>query len=39
VGVGDIRIGHSEFAPDFENGDFNFGPLDTDLGENSGCET
>jgi phage shock protein PspC (stress-responsive transcriptional regulator) len=39
VGVGDIRIGHNEFESNFETSDFDFGPLDTDLGENTGCAT
>jgi phage shock protein PspC (stress-responsive transcriptional regulator) len=39
VGVGSLRIGHSGTDIDFDHGRFDFGPVDTELGANSGCET
>lgn len=38
VGVGSLRIGHSGADIDFDHGHFDFGPVDTELGANSGCE-
>jgi len=38
VGVGSLRIGQSGTDLDFDRGHFDFGPHDTELGENSACE-
>jgi phage shock protein PspC (stress-responsive transcriptional regulator) len=37
VGVGSLRIGHSGADIDFDHDHFDFGPVDTELGANSGC--
>ena len=37
VGIGSLRIGRSGTDLDLDNGHFDFGPRDSDLGENSGC--
>jgi hypothetical protein len=39
VGVGSLRIGQSGTDLDLDHGHFDFGPHDTDLGENSACAT
>jgi hypothetical protein len=39
VGVGSLRIGQSGTDLDFDRGHFDFGPQETDLGENSACAT
>jgi phage shock protein PspC (stress-responsive transcriptional regulator) len=37
VGVGSLRVGHPPTDLDLARGDFDFGPIDTDLGRNSAC--
>ncbi len=37
VGIGSLRIGQSGTGLDVDHGHFDFGPHDSDLGENSGC--
>lgn len=37
VGAGSLRIGQSGTDLDIDRGNFDFGPHDTDLGENSAC--
>ncbi len=37
VGIGSLRIGQSGTDLDLDSGHFDFGPHDSDLGENSGC--
>jgi phage shock protein PspC (stress-responsive transcriptional regulator) len=39
VGVGSLRIGKSPLDLDFDRSHFDFGPVDTELGENTACET
>jgi phage shock protein PspC (stress-responsive transcriptional regulator) len=39
VGVGSLRIGQSGTDLDLDRGHFDFGPNDTELGENSACAT
>jgi phage shock protein PspC (stress-responsive transcriptional regulator) len=39
VGVGSLRIGQSGTDLDIDRGHFDFGPRETDLGENSACAT
>jgi phage shock protein PspC (stress-responsive transcriptional regulator) len=39
VGVGSLKIGRSEFGADFDRSHFDFGPVITELGENTACET
>jgi hypothetical protein len=37
LGVGSLRIGHSASDIDVDHRDFDFGPIDDDLGANAGC--
>jgi phage shock protein PspC (stress-responsive transcriptional regulator) len=37
VGVGSLRIGHFGSDIDFDHDHFDFGPVDTELGSNTGC--
>jgi hypothetical protein len=39
VGVGSLRIGHGGGDLGIDNSQFHFGPMDTELGSNSGCAT
>jgi phage shock protein PspC (stress-responsive transcriptional regulator) len=37
VGVGSLKIGHFGSDIDFDHAHFDFGPVDTELGSNTGC--
>ncbi|HEY7455361.1 MAG TPA: PspC domain-containing protein [Thermoleophilaceae bacterium] len=39
VGVGSLKIGRSAFDTDFDRTHFDFGPVVSELGENTACET